>query len=179
MLGVVAILFVISMFANKRYVMGTVFAGIIGILGILILSGKIEMFNYALFRLEVGAGNDLTSGRTELWSKYFAHFDENVLHWLVGSGAGAGDLGGVAAHNTYIDLIYYYGILGTGLLLVTCVIAVGGIKPRQTIVNHVPVICLVALSLFLSNLIFFDFVFCLILVICALQTDFRRPSLAS
>lgn len=179
MLGAVGVLFVMSMFVNKRNTEGVLLAIVLCIAAVFVLSGEIEIFSNVLLRLEASADN-MTTGRMENWGRYFSYFNRDWLNWILGSGINAGYLYGIAAHNTYIDLIYYYGVCGTGIFLVTCINAAGETKNRPALGNYIPLLCLMAMNMFLSSVDFFDFAFNLILVLYAFQTDFSKtPQLRS
>lgn len=171
MLVVVAVMFVVCMFVNKRHVGATLALTAAALAGVAVSAGKLDVFTGVLMRLQSGAG-DLTTGRVYTWGQYFRHFGENGFRLLFGSGMQAGFLDGVAAHNTYIDLLYFYGIVGTALFLLTCIRAVGIRHHRVRLANILPLVCLMIMIMFLSSLDLFDFPFNLMLVLFALQEDF-------
>ncbi len=169
MLAVVALMFVVCMFLNKRHVGGTVTLAV-AVLGVVaMMAGKLNVFTGVLMRLQSG---DLTTGRIITWGRYFTFFGENGLRLFFGSGINAGFLEEIAAHNTYIDLLYFYGIAGTALFVLTCLRAIGNRARKIRFANILPLVCLMAMNMFLSSVDFFDFPFNLILVFYALQEDF-------
>lgn len=170
MLVAVAVMFVVCMFLNKRHVGATLSLTAAALAGVAVMAGKLDVFAGVLMRLQ-SDGSDLTTGRVYTWGQYFRYFGENGFRLLFGSGMHAGFLDGVAAHNTYIDLLYFYGIVGTALFLLTCIRAVGAERHPIRLANILPLVCLMAMNMFLSSLDFFDFPFNLMLGIFAMQED--------
>ena len=87
-----------------------------GVLAFIIytLMGKIDFLSTVLGRLQ-GANNlaELTTGRSKIWQDYLENFFEEPIYVLIGRGVNARLIKGKGSHNTYIELIYYLGIIGT------------------------------------------------------------------
>ena len=171
MLAAVALMFVVCMFLNKRYIGGVLTLIAVLLAGIVILAGELGIFSNILLRLELGTG-DLTTGRIRTWGRYIAYLNAHWIYWFTGTGIGAEYLNGLAPHNTYIDFLYYYGLVGTGAFLGTCFYAIGKNENRIKLINLMPLACLMVMNIFLSSLDFFDFAFTLIFAFFAVQTDF-------
>ena len=63
-------------------------------------------------RFETGqASGDLTTGRTDLWEEYIEYIFSNVRYLFFGKGYDALSLR-KAAHNTFIEYFYHFGIIG-------------------------------------------------------------------
>lgn len=82
-------------------------------------------FNDILYRF-TGSGSELTAdvfttGRSKLWQLYIEKIFGG-LRWIFGYGLGAEYIDGSAPHNTIVQLLYYFGVVGTVLivLLVRC-----------------------------------------------------------
>lgn len=56
--------------------------------------------------------SELTTGRTELWLSYLREFRSNWLLTLLGEGYTSVTLNGKASHNTIIQAVYQFGIVG-------------------------------------------------------------------
>ncbi|MBE6807065.1 MAG: O-antigen ligase family protein [Ruminococcaceae bacterium] len=71
------------------------------------------MFDTVLSRF-VGATNmsALTTGRTDLWVNYLRELGDNPMMLLFGNGYTDVTVGGRAAHNTLIQLLYQFGVVG-------------------------------------------------------------------
>lgn len=170
MLAVVLALFVVSLFYRKRYLVSIVFLVVIVLLLIAVLNGEIAIFSNIIERLTLGKGNteSLTTGRTISWKIYSEYiFGDNFFATLFGQGIGAGFPENIdAAHNTYLDMLYYYGFIGSMLFIVTCAYAC----PKQTgekqyNVNMLLWGVLLVMIFFLSYLKYYDFAFMIILAI--------------
>ena len=149
-------------------------AGVILLMNI--LSGKIAIFNNILTRLENGLKdiNELTTNRSNIWNLYLEHiFEKNLLLTVFGHGVGAGYAGSAAAHSTVLDLLYYYGIVGSTLFVAVGWVAAGkGIKRKFTLLNVFSWVILGTMALALSCLMFFDFAFMIILAIVNFRIDY-------
>lgn len=170
MLAAILVMFVALLFLAKRYLAGAFFTCIVTVLLILIIKGKLELFSLILFRLNDKTG-DLLTARGDLWATYLSYLNENVLHWILGSGIAAGFINKYAVHNTYIEVIYYYGLIGSAVLVSVCLRAVGGQKWNKKFVNFLPLICMLVMMAFLSCITFFDFAFNFIFVFLAMKTN--------
>lgn len=101
-------------FKKKRYALGGALLGISAIAVAFIFSGKVQLINVLMNRFNDPSG--ATSGRTDIWLMFIKHFIDDPSVLLFGNGFESLIYQTHAAHNTYIDLIYYFGILGTVLL---------------------------------------------------------------
>lgn len=64
---------------------------------------------------------DITTGRTVVWGMYFQYFIEHPLRLLFGNGIGANTrtIIGYESHSTFIEMLFYLGIIGTVFYLIT------------------------------------------------------------
>lgn len=170
MLAAVMVFFLLMLVRNKRNGEAILILLAGAAVVILVISGRIRVFDAILQRLRTG---DLTTGRTRTWDRYMTYFGDNMLRFLFGSGLTAGYYRGLAAHNSYIDLFYYYGLCGTAVLAGSVLRAVRLRREKRLLMNYVPLLCLMAMNMFLSCVTFFDFPFNIILVLYALQVDFQ------
>lgn len=140
----------------------------------LLFSGKIEIFNNVLSRIDNASDvNSLTTGRSNIWISYCEYFWDNPLPTLLGSGFGAQLVNGRAAHNTYIDLVHYLGIIGTTLLMLVfgVLIKIRKSKVKANQLNYSIWICIALMYFFLSELFYFDWAFHIIIAICILKMN--------
>lgn len=135
----------------------------IGILAVLVFSGEIEMFNYVLLRLRntTSSLDAFTTGRTEIWREYFRFLKKRPLWLLFGTGSSIFLLDGTGAHNTYVDLLYQFGIIGTAMYLSTMVCCIGNRKKRikKSVINYSVWITVLVMYVFLSELLYIDLPF--------------------
>lgn len=94
---------------------------LIGILcaGVVILSSSAfePLFKVIDDRLSYAANlSQLTTKRTDLWMDYLNEFAHNVPLTLLGQGYTSVTLHGWASHNTIIQSVYQFGLLGVPLL---------------------------------------------------------------
>ena len=162
MLFVVYILFLKQLFKKKKYFSSVVLLIALLIVFILMLNGKISIFDSFINRLMYS--DDITTGRSTIWMIYIKYIIKHPINMIFGNGIGAESLG-YLAHNTYIDFIYYYGIIGTVLFLAIIKRSVKFQAASKKVDNFGPAICFGMLSFFLSNLIMYDFPFMIIFVL--------------
>ena len=81
-----------------------------------------------------------------------------------------------AAHNTYIDILYYLGLIGGALLMVILVQLTNMLpKPRsRNLLNYSVVGTILIMYVFLSQLFYFDLAFQIMLAIIVLRLDITK-----
>ena len=150
-------------YEQKRYRMiGAAFAAFFGV-ALFTFSGFLYSIERVLGRLFIG---DITTGRTEIWGGYLQEFLSDPLGLLFGHGMSAPPLnGGQVPHSTYLDCLYYLGIVGSILLLAAVVPLLIRHLPRGHMNWHnlIPVLLLCALYMFLSELTYGELPFHLML----------------
>lgn len=171
------LLLLYSKVKNRNYIvlLCVIVAGIATVT--LLFSGKIEIFNDVLYRLNNASDIDsLTTGRSYLWQNYIDFLLDNPNTLLFGGGFGAELVGDRGAHNTYIDLIYYLGIIGTSLLAFVFGALIGTKKKaaRSNLLNYSIWICIAVMYLFLSQLFYFDWPFHIIIAIWISKMNMTR-----
>ena len=133
-----------------------------------VFAGNIEIFNDVLYRLDQASdANSLTTGRSNIWLEYLSYLVTNPRALLFGSGFGAGLVNSHAAHNTYIDMLYYLGLIGS-VLLAHIFKAISNIRENpvgRNLLNYSIWICIAAMYFFLSELFYFDWAFHIIVAI--------------
>ena len=140
----------------------------------MLFSGEIELFNGILYRIT--SANDissLTTGRFDIWINYLSFLFDNLGRFLFGGGLGAEMLNKRVAHNTYIDLLYYLGILGT-TLLITVFLTITSPKKntaKLNLLNYSIWICIGVMYFFLSELFYFDCAFHIVIAIMVSKVD--------
>jgi len=120
---------------NKKGLLITVLA--MTILIYMLINNKIGNFNLFLTRLsDVNDVNSMTTGRFELWQKYINYLMKNfdVLFFGVGIGGNFLSIGGV--HNWYLEMVYYFGIIGS-VMYVCAFIYILTLKKHKTNKNNI------------------------------------------
>ncbi len=158
-------MFLYSLFRKKNYLLMILLVLLILMIIVLAFLGHVEIFDVVLNRIaqsETADGvsiNTLTTGRFNLWIMYIKHIVKNIGVSIFGCGIGSGLLNSRAAHNTYLDVLYYLGICGGSLLaLLLAVISEQSRKVvvKRSIINYSVLICIVMMYFFLSSLFYFD-----------------------
>ena len=113
--------------------------------------------------------SELTTGRSSLLESYWRYISDNGIRIAFGSGTGQELLHirgqNRAAHNTYVDLLYYFGAIG-GTLLVGIIGTIFGVmhrRQRRDLTQYMPVLSILVMYFFLSALLSIDLPFQLIL----------------
>lgn len=57
--------------------------------------------------------NDFSNGRFQLLNMYITYIFSSVKTMIIGEGIGAGFVGTHGPHNTYVELLYHFGIVGS------------------------------------------------------------------
>ena len=142
-----------------------------------VFAGNIEMFNDVLQRFDQASDvNSLTTGRSNLWLNYFNYLVSHPTAFLFGGGFGAPLVDSLASHNTYIDMLYYLGIVGT-ILLISVLRVLSNIRSntaRLNLLNYSIWICIAIMYFFLSELFYFDWAFHIIIAILILRTNMTQ-----
>lgn len=173
MLCVVAVLVLLMCVKKKKY--NWFGAGVVTILLILILvaAGSIDVFNSMLQRLT--NTTDITTGRLGIWIMYLRELFSEPVRLMFGHGIAAEILGKVA-HNSYIDLIFYYGLVGSFVYLYPLFLILSR-KTSSDLFHIAPLICFLMLAFFLSYLMYYDLAFILIYVIAYMRGDDSLPTM--
>ena len=110
-------MYIFWQFRNRKYGLGSFLIAAIGLaVGVMMLL-DISLFEVVLTRFTSASNlSDLTTGRTEIYQRYWNVISENSSRILFGLGLSAEGLDR-DPHNLFLEVIYYTGIVG--LLLVT------------------------------------------------------------
>ena len=143
-----------------------------------VLSGKIEALEIVLRRF--GSGDDvntLTTNRYTIWNDYLTHLGSFEIGTFIGEGLGAAFLNKKAAHNTYLDMLYYLGIIGTILFCNTLAAAhkCKETPKKRSLLNYSVWISVLALYFFLSELRHFDWSFHVLMAMLTSKTEMQQP----
>jgi len=171
MLCVVVVLVLLMFLKKKKYKWFFACVAALMLVLAMVVVGRIDMFNYMLQRLT--NTTDITTGRTGRWVRYLQKLFSEPVHLLFGYGIAAEILDKVA-HNTVLDLIFYYGLFGSVLYLYPYFLIIGR-KNSSDIFHIAPLICFLMMAFFLSYLMYYDLAFNLIYVI-AFMRDGKLPA---
>lgn len=146
---------------------------------VLSYSKYVDVFEELIYRFTKGTSSaginlaTLTTDRSTIWKDYLsAIWNGNIF---LGQGIDAPMIGGRGCHNTYIQLLYEWGILGALIYLITWINTISvAIKRRQF--NYIPLIIILLLVMFLSSIYIEFFYFLLPLMICAGGNIYEREN---
>lgn len=172
MLIVMAILFFVISIRNGRWGMSLAIALFCTIVVGLFMYGRISVFDSFLERIT--STNDVTTGRMGIWKDYISAIFSNPINLLFGFGIGSTPK--YMAHNTYLELLYTYGIFGSLTFIVGLKYAFGNKIRHGEFANWTPAIVDIIMVFFLSSLVSFDFGFNLILILSFIAKDSTNKS---
>lgn len=177
MLALPMILLLYSNSKNRRHFIQLVFIVVVIIGAVLIIAGRITIFDIVFERLSQADDiESLTTGRSRIWKEYLSYFAEHAELLIFGRGLGAGLINRSASHNTYIDILYYLGIVGGALMLGM----LGSIAKQREgnndkcFLNSSVALCITIMYAFLGQLFYFDLIFQLYLAIVVWKMPLKR-----
>lgn len=132
----------------------------------LIFTNKITIFSSTIDRIKgTTSMATLTTGRTSIWMDYLNNFKEHLGMFIMGHGINNVSLNGLMAHNTYIDMLFQMGIIGTIFLLILLyvIFCTKQEKIKHNFSNYSVIISALVMYFFLSELQYYDVVFHLIM----------------
>lgn len=162
MLVIVSVFYLILSIKRRQYGATLLFVFFAIIVIVFLIKSNPVLFDYFIKRLFYST--DITTGRTEIWKQYISYFVSNPFQLIFGSGISASKFTTVA-HNTYIDFLYYYGIVNTFVFFLGVYLALKGHIIKFRLQNLIPLICLIIMSFALSCLQMYDFAFLLIFIL--------------
>ena len=170
---ILALSIIISLYAllkNRRYVLTGLLILALFMCGYFVIRGDIQFFNIVINRFVSGKTiSELTTGRSDYFVMYMDYFLNNPIVIFVGNGLDRSLLNGCAPHNTYIDLVYNYGLIGSGILLYLITFCLKVREREKGIIYYIPIVTVMCAYLFLSELKYADFqihIFILLYMIC-------------
>ena len=165
---------------KNRKAFGLIISCILLAIGIYLISlGRISLFNNVIGRINAvyNKGIDrLTTGRYKIWLDYLDYFMNNAQFLLIGKGVGIYLLDGKAAHNTYIDLLYQLGLIGSVIYIriLVSILKCNRMTHRRNLTNYSICICITVMYFFLSQLQSIDLPFQLALAILCINLDLNK-----
>lgn len=120
---------------------------------------QLDLISVSIGRFEASSDSgDLTTGRLELWKEYLIHIFKDPYVLCFGEGFNALALNVKAAHNSYIDFVYRFGMIGSIFWLIYFVMSYRTVykkqKGKSSLATNIPfLICLIGF-MFLSAFTF-------------------------
>lgn len=122
--------------------------------------------------------SSMTTGRTDYWQMYFDYFIHNPIKFVFGKGLGGGTLNGHAAHNTYIETIYYIGLIGLFLVASFWIIVIKCVKKNYGLVFYIPLLAMLVRCAARTLLLEPQFVFLFMLCVFAFSSNMDGYNIA-
>lgn len=157
---------------NKKFGLLILLLLIVATFTAIIVSRSVGVVNTLVDRvLESLDGGDITTGRANIWGRYFSYLAYHPRLILFGAGFGYGFGGLPAAHNTYVECITCLGIVGT-LLFVALLFTLFSKENqvfKRSLENYSVILIIVVMYFFLSMLTWIDMPIHLFLCFCFLN----------
>mgnify|MGYP004462523873 CR=1 FL=1 len=170
MLIVMVILFFAISIRTRHWGVSLAITLFCAIVVVLFMYGRISVFDSFFERIT--STNDVTTGRMEIWKDYISVIFSNPINLLFGFGIGSTPK--YMAHNTYLELLYTYGIFGSLTFIAGLKYAFGNKIRRGEFANWAPAIADIIMVFFISSLVSFDFGFNLILILSFIAKDSNK-----
>lgn len=91
---------------------------VLAVVGTLLVIG-LQKISYTDIMLKRLSDSDISTGRFDLWGTYFECLSESLSTTFFGVGLGSNYLSAGGPHNTYLESVYFVGIVGSILFCVT------------------------------------------------------------
>lgn len=138
------------------------------VLFIIVFSGEIEIVNKIFSRFTNSQG--LTTGRSDIWERYWAVIDSKEVYKWFGLGLDAPYVAEKAAHNLYVEMIYYSGYIGLVLFLISWIVIVfSSHKNKIRLANIVLLVIVFAMYAFLCG--FLNYAYPFYMIFCWIIAD--------
>lgn len=154
--------------------------GSIALLSIALIVGlyfanKAGIISNILYRF---SATDITNNRTNIWGQYIDYFNSSVKTLFLGDGIGASYYNGVGPHNTYIEMVYFLGIIGSLIYvgMYWCILKTGRCIEKRKFVNYSLLFILMIMSATLGMLFSNDFGFLMMLVWLFMNTEIGKEN---
>lgn len=153
-IGIIAIIYMMKSLKTIVLAIASLLTFGTGVIAWLKKIGYMDIMYKRLFE------QDISTGRLDLWKVYLNYIGNSTKTFLFGDGLGSYYLSVGGPHNTYIESVYFVGIIGTILLLLTILFIFGQKKiNNRSIINYIlPIAFLVmssVLGCFKMNELFF------------------------
>jgi len=170
---VIVLLFMVFAFWKKqsKFLLPVVFLGVVAYL---LFRDKIDLvLNTSIGRFLNSAGdlNSFTNGRYNYWILYLEEWGKSGRSFLLGYGSDSLLDGHIVAHNTFIEVLYKFGLIGltTNLILVVFAARTMGIKINANAYNFLPVFLLLIATFNLSAYSFYPLWGCIFVSLMVLD----------
>lgn len=116
--SIMVLFFVLWALKSPRKIIITSIAVLFGGIAVYIWMQSSGYLSVMLDRL---TGGDVSTGRFDIWTSYMGYIEYSPLTFFFGDGLGAPYYKGSGPHNTYIESIFFIGIIGSIIFLITLI----------------------------------------------------------
>lgn len=171
MIAIVFVL-VLRMKSTGKYIGSIALLSVALIVG-LYFANKAGIIGNILYRF---SATDITNNRTNIWWQYIDYFNSSVTTLFFGDGIGASYYNGVGPHNTYIEMVYFLGIIGSLIYvgMYWCILKTGRCIRKRKFMNYSLLFILMIMSTTLGMLFSNDFGFLMMLVWLFMNTEIGK-----
>ena len=146
-------------FWNKRVFRGIFMTAAILIVGSILLFSEGSPFAVVLSRFANAANiSDLTTGRTDVFLRYYRAITENIGSIFLGKGLAQGNLG-LDPHNLFLEITYYLGVVGLILVVAYYISLIHAIdvnlKKQNIIARYVVLLMVLMFHMTLHGMVIF------------------------
>lgn len=132
----ILLLFIILLFARKRFVYGGLLATGTAMVVAGVATGEIQMFSTVLNRFgnlatSTGNLNTLTTGRANAWAAYWQNIFMDNSVFFFGHGLNEPLLNRIGTHNLYLEILYYIGVVAFVFLAVLLIVVFSVMHKRH------------------------------------------------
>lgn len=162
------IIFIIN--SRKRKVRRLIFI-LGGVIGCIYFMASKQINEYVMrFMNSMGSISDLTTGRTDIWLNYISVIWGNIKILFLGNGINGELVNGRGTHNTYIEVLYSLGIVGTIVLIAVLYICLQVNTKKKPAIQYMPLIILLIRFLAIGLLTYDNLWFYLVIAIVSIKT---------
>lgn len=170
---ILGIIFILIMLSDIRKNLVFLVLSALGVV-LLIIWNPRGIFDGIIYRFLSG---DITTGRVAIWIEYWKVISSSWRNILIGVGLGAPYVQ-KAAHNLYVETVYYIGFIG--LILYTVVMFTVSTNRKsqfkKSVLNYIGYICLALQYAFLCGVTGYDVPFYLMMSYMIYNNDWKSAA---
>ncbi len=114
-------------------------------------------------------GTPIDPGRAGLWKRYIRDYKSSPKKIIFGAGVSA-DVLGIAPHNTYINILWQFGVVGSVALIGVFYLILRDLLKSKNVLSFLLLFILSFICMFESNLFNYVAVMMIILLFCSTHT---------
>lgn len=127
-------------------------------------ASSIDLYVVRFFGVSKDSASEMTTGRTDIWVNYIHEILSNTKTLFLGTGIGGKLVNGDGAHNTYIELWYMLGFIGSILYLCMVHSCIKVNNKRPLLISCVPLVVFLV-RLFAIGILLYDSIWFYMIVV--------------